>query len=46
VLFHLGSAAVLRAQNENDKAVIHWDAAAKLDPENAEAVTGVAGTLA
>jgi tetratricopeptide (TPR) repeat protein len=41
VLFHLGSAAVLRAQNENDKAVIHWDAAVKLDPENAEAVTAL-----
>ncbi len=41
VLFHLGSAAVLRARNEIDKAVIHWEAAVKLDAQNNEAVTAL-----
>jgi tetratricopeptide (TPR) repeat protein len=38
VLFHLASAAVLKGYGEGDKAVIHWEAAVKLDPRNAEAV--------
>jgi hypothetical protein len=41
VLFHLSSAAVLRAQGEGDKAVIHWEAAVKCDPQNSEAVTAL-----
>jgi tetratricopeptide (TPR) repeat protein len=41
VLFHVANARVLLDQQENDKAVIHWEAVVKLDPTHSEAVAAL-----